>query len=69
MKPLTVKNLRQHTLGQFGGTVRLGTSPKHGYVDVEVRISETDPRVKEHLLGLRQALSEVAAEMIQDAQR
>lgn len=66
MKATAVKNLRQYR-GQFGGTVRLGASPRHGYVDVEVRVSETDPRVKEHLLALRKALAEVAMEMIQDA--
>lgn len=60
-----VKNLRQYRT-QIGGTVRLGVSPKHGYVDVEVRVSEMDERVAPHLKALRAALAEVAAEMIRE---
>ena len=65
---VTVKNLRQYRT-QFGGTVRLGTSPEFGYVDVEVRVSEADPRLAPHLKALREALAEVAREMIEGARK
>lgn len=66
MKALTVKDLRQRG-ALITGTVRLGVSPRHGYVDVTVAVPETDPRVAEHLLALRRAMAEVAAEMIREA--
>lgn len=62
----TVKDVRQFK-GQIGGTVRLGAHPQHGYVDVSVRVSETDARVASHLKGLREALAEIAAEAIEGA--
>jgi hypothetical protein len=58
-----VKDVRQFK-GQIGGTVRLGADPATGYVDVSVRVSDTDPRVKPHLDALRSALATVASEQV-----
>lgn len=59
----TVKDVRQFK-DQVGGTVRLGVTPEHGYVDVAVRVSDTDPRVKPHLDALKSALATVASEQV-----
>jgi hypothetical protein len=64
---LHVKDVRQFK-GQIGGTVRMGVHPTHGYVDVSVRVNETDPRVAVHLKGLRAALAEIATEAVKGAQ-
>lgn len=61
-----VKDVRQFK-GQIGGTVRMGVHPEIGYVDVSVRVSETDTRVAGHLKGLRDALAEIAREAIEGA--
>lgn len=66
-EPVLVRDVRQFK-GQIGATVRLGASPQFGYVDVSVRVSETDPRVAPHLKALRAALADVAAEAIRSAQ-
>lgn len=58
-----VRDVRQYK-GQIGGTVRLGVDPATGYVDVSVRVSEDDPRVKDHLAALRSALATVASEQV-----
>lgn len=58
-----VRDVRQYK-GQVGATVRLGTDPATGYVDVSVRVSDTDPRVKPHLDALRSALATVASEQV-----
>jgi hypothetical protein len=58
-----VKDVRQFK-GQVGATVRLGTDPATGYVDVSVRVSDADPRVKPHLDALRSALATVASEQV-----
>ena len=59
----TVKEVRQFK-GQIGGTVRLGADPATGYVDVTVRVSDTDPRVKPHLDALQDALATIASEQV-----
>lgn len=58
-----VSDLRQFK-GQIGARVRLGADPATGYVDVEVRVSDTDPRVREHLRALREAFREIAADAV-----
>jgi hypothetical protein len=65
---ITVKDVRQFK-GQIGGTARVGVHPEHGYVDVSVRVSDTDPRVAAPLKALREALAEIATEAIQGARR
>lgn len=66
-EPQTVKDVRQFK-GQIGATVRLGVSPEHGYVDVGVRVRDTDPRVAPHLKALKAALASIAADAIKAAQ-
>ena len=63
MAEITTKDVRQFK-GQIGGTVRLGVTPTDGYVDVSVRVSDTDPRVKPHLDALRSALATIASEQV-----
>jgi prophage DNA circulation protein len=59
----TTKDVRQFK-GQIGGTVRLGADPSTGYVDVTVRVSDTDPRVQPHLDALKDALATIASEQV-----
>lgn len=66
-EPQQVKDVRQFK-GQIGATVRLGVSPEFGYVDVAVRVRDTDPRVAVHLRALKDALAAIAAEAIRSAQ-
>lgn len=68
MSAIHVKDVRQFK-GQIGGTARLGVHPEQGYVDVTVRVSDTDPRVAVHLKGLKDALAEIATEAVQGARR
>lgn len=59
----TAKDVRQFK-GLIGGTVRLGSDPMTGYVDVSVRVPDTDPRVKPHLDALKDALATIASEQV-----